>query len=116
MIRGRKYLEFLIESGSSGSRYTVKVFKNSDNPVISCTCAAGENGTHCKHRLMLIDGNDSDVVESTNTVEELNEILAGTELAVIIKRMKQEEVAAKIAQATLKKTKKQLSKALLGHF
>lgn len=107
-------MEFLVKSRSSGSEYTITVFDQGPNPVITCTCPAGANGQYCKHRFALIDGDDREVVESTHSVLDLAAVVAETPLAATIEYMREQERAVAAAQAELKRAKKKVAAAMRG--
>ena len=55
--------------GSSPEPYTVRFIRNSPSELSAfCSCRAGENGQHCKHRIMILQGDKKSIV-SDNSVE-----------------------------------------------
>jgi hypothetical protein len=57
-------INFLVQ-GSAPEPYEVTFLNKEDGLLIFCTCPAGENGKHCKHRLALIEG-DAGAIVSRN--------------------------------------------------
>jgi uncharacterized Zn finger protein len=43
-------------TGSDGDVYEVNAERSGATLSITCTCGAGQNGLHCKHRLALLSG------------------------------------------------------------
>lgn len=113
-IRKGIVLEFLIKSKSSGSEYMVKAYFDGEHPVLTCSCPAGENGKYCKHRFALIEGDESEVVDASNSAAELAEALNGTALGATIAEMRDHERAVKAAQAELTKIKKRVASQMRG--
>jgi len=112
-------MNFVVQSKSSGNEYTVQVFATEDGPVITCDCPAGENGQYCKHRLALISGDESEVVEVVEAdapVGEIAKLFAGSRLEAAISAMYKQEAVVKKAQADLRAIKKTVANAMLGHF
>jgi uncharacterized Zn finger protein len=54
-------INFLVQ-GSAPEPYEVTFLNKEDDLLIFCTCPAGENGKHCKHRLALIEGDAGAIV------------------------------------------------------
>lgn len=106
----------------STDQYTVTVTKTDDSKVsVTCTCAAGQNFTLCKHRMNILQGDTSllvadqnesyasarQLIESSGIMQEKSRLDAalaetGKELAVLKKEMdklKKKDNAAKKAFA-----------------
>lgn len=107
-------MEFLVKSKSSGSEYTVKVFAERTEPVLTCTCLAGGSGQSCKHRFAIMDGDARDVVKSTHDVGDVVALLRGTRLAETVTRMRDQEKAIASGQAELKRLKKEVAQLMHG--
>ena len=60
-------ITFLVQ-GSSDEPYEVDFYKEDDKLKAFCTCMAGENRTHCKHRLSILAGSEKHIV-SGNALE-----------------------------------------------
>jgi hypothetical protein len=107
-------MKFMIKSKSSGSIYTVGVSENDGNPVIKCSCPAGDRGQYCKHRFALIGGDDHEVIEATHDISDLVEFVRGTRLVETIYFMQTKEAEIREAQAGLKAIKKQIARMMHG--
>ena len=71
-------LKFIVR-GSKGDEYEIIAEKSQTSLRISCTCAAGMQGTWCGHRLALIGGDTSSLLSgSEEDMKSLREMLTGT--------------------------------------
>lgn len=105
-------LEFEVE-GSSGEIYTVTFKQKGANLNAYCTCPAGENNIHCKHRIALMGGDDSNLLsENTADIMRLKTILQGTELESAYKRMHEATNKLDTAKRELASAKKVLTRAM----
>ncbi|MCA0905149.1 SWIM zinc finger family protein [Ruegeria marisrubri] len=109
-------MKFTFKSSSSDAEYTVTVEKTQDDILIFCTCPAGENGQQCKHRLSILEGDDSKVISATHPASEVAAILPGTRLGNSLVYLRECEAMLASSQAALKKAKKQVARAMHGHF
>lgn len=107
-------MKFSVRSRSSGEIYDIRVVQSAGPIAILCTCAAAENGTHCKHRLALISGDAGDLVGGTHSIEDLRAAIAGSNIEAAIRRVSEQEALIAAEQAKLKAAKKALSQALMG--
>ena len=48
--------------GSAADPYEVTFLKSDDNLLVFCTCPAGENRRHCKHRVAIMHGSGQNIV------------------------------------------------------
>jgi uncharacterized Zn finger protein len=105
---GRKALEkisFLVQ-GSCAEPYKVIFYKGSDKNLYStCTCDAGKNGQHCKHRISLILGDTENVV--SNNISDIDIIASWLSESNIEDAMKR----LNAAEEDLEKAKKKVSEA-----
>ena len=109
-------MKFIFKSSSTDEEYTVTVEEMPGEVSIFCTCPAGSNGTHCKHRLAILDGDDSKTIRATHPAAEVKAVLAGTQLGASLDHLKECEMQAAEATANLKAAKKQLARAMEGRF
>lgn len=107
-------MDFTVRSQSSEELYNVHAYLDGHAPVITCTCAAGQKGTYCKHRIALINGDDKDVVEATHSAEKLAAELAGSAIVTAMMEIKDLEKAADELKAKIKKSKNELARLMLG--
>lgn len=93
--------------GSQGDLYRITFAFDGDRAAATCTCPAGEQGTWCKHRTALLDG-DVTALRSDNASEAatVKDRLAGTSLGDAYSRWVEAEdraVAAKKAADAAKR-------------
>lgn len=106
-----------ITSTSSGNTYDITAIENEGRISLQCSCAAGEKGSFCKHRLQILTGNYSGV---TGDIEEVKAILSTdavkkftVEYLSTLKTLEADEKRIKMAIAD---HKKKFSRALLSGF
>lgn len=104
---------FLVK-GSSPDPYIVAVHKTSKGAVrITCTCRAGENGQHCKHRVALILGDISALVSGNeNDITMLHSLLKGDPILTAIGEVGAKEKAFEAAKRALAQAKRDLAAAM----
>ena len=107
-------MQFIVRSQSSGEEYEIVLFKGPGKIALHCSCPAGSTGQHCKHRLALIDGDDSAVIRASHTVDELKDAIMGSEIHSMVERVRAQEALVIAAQAELKKLRKALGRAMIG--
>lgn len=80
----RSEISFLVK-GSKPEPYTV-TFKFDDKSFIAiCTCPAGEEGMHCKHRLGILSGDLSNILKvNKEEVAQLMESYSKSELKILL--------------------------------
>jgi hypothetical protein len=67
--------------GSETEPYDVTFIKDDSNLFCTCTCKAGKNNTHCKHRIRILQGNPEAIIgENQNDVNIVASWLPGTQL------------------------------------
>lgn len=102
-------------AGSSGSRYEVQFVREDAQVYAYCTCKAGVNGLHCKHRVALLAGDRSAVTSSNVTeLEALASWLPGSDLAAALDEFEAADREAKAANSRLSKAKKILAGTMRG--
>lgn len=107
-----KSLVFLVK-GSSPDPYRVTFSRNGKNITAFCTCPAGENGQHCKHRLEILAGSATNVVsENVEQVAEVASWLPGSDIEDAWVEVKRLEYEAGEIKAQLSQAKKELAKAM----
>ena len=73
-------IEFLIQ-GSAEERYRITFMRRSETNLSAyCTCVAGQDGQHCEHRLDILRGDVSSVVEATGDVDVVLDWLLGSDI------------------------------------
>ncbi len=97
-------VEFSVQ-GSSETPYTVSFTFDENKLSAFCTCPAGNSGTACKHRLSVLAGSNSGIVDgSLDQIPKILLWLKGSEIEACL-----EELSA--AEAQFEKAKKQVSTA-----
>ena len=100
--------------GSSATPYLVTFHKNGTNLNASCTCAAGQNGQYCKHRIsILVDGSKEGIVsENVDQVAIVHAWLAGTDVEIALKELAAAEQRLESAKREVSSIKKKVAQAL----
>ena len=107
-------LVFLVQ-GSAAEPYRVTFRAHEGGVQMLCTCDAAAIGTHCKHRLRLLQGEATDIVsDNAASVGVLVERLAGTALARALTELVEAETAAEQAKRRVAAAKKALARAMTG--
>lgn len=107
-------LDFQIR-GSAGDAYNVLAEKVGTEVRMSCTCAAGQNGMHCKHRFMLLNGVvDHLISDNIADVTTLKSWLPGSKVEAALDDLSKAEAAVKAAQSALARSKKYVARAMSG--
>ena len=105
-------LLFLVQ-GSALAPYTVEFIKEGARLQARCTCAAGELGQACKHRLSIIDGDvDNIVSENVAQVALVPQWLKGSRLEESLMALKRAEDLAAVAKREINKAKHGLARAM----
>ena len=106
-------ITFLVQ-GSAPEPYEVSFVKRSEaNLSAYCTCPAGENGKHCKHRSEILTGSVDGIV--SDNLEEVQTVCAwmvGTDVeAALMETLQLEKEGDRIKKA-LAAAKKKLATAM----
>lgn len=107
-------MKFMIRSSSGDGEYEVTLDGGANGFAFMCTCPAGTKGQVCKHRMNLIEGDDSDVISGSHPVEALADALAGSAIVDALAQVYMLEGAVEAAKDELRKAKKVLSRAMAG--
>lgn len=107
-------IQFRVQ-GSSADPYLITFIKDGDGLVATCTCAAGEVGQSCKHRLAILNGDASAVVsENRADAEIVAGWIPGTPLASALEALATAERQLEEAKRGVSVARKRLSHALMG--
>jgi uncharacterized Zn finger protein len=100
--------------GSSSTPYLVIFQKDGANLNASCSCAAGQNGQYCKHRIsILVDGSKEGVVsENVDQVAVVHSWLHGTDVEVALAELAEAELKLEAAKRAVSSLKKRVAQAL----
>lgn len=104
--------QFLVQ-GSSPDPYKVTIVKNGVDLNAYCTCAAGQNGQPCSHRLRILSGNSEGLVGGD--VDALSAVVgwvSGTEFEFFLKELISAEDEYRSAKNRFSEAKKNFSAAM----
>jgi len=102
---------FLIQ-GSAEEPYRVTFRKTGNNLSAYCTCPAGENGQHCKHRVNILCGITSRIVSDNEArVQVVTSWLPGTDVEMALNAVLDAEKQYERAKLDLSSAKKRLARA-----
>lgn len=104
-------LHFLVQ-GSSDEPYEVIFVKENNELRASCSCAAGEMGVPCKHRMNLLQGIDKACVNGADQINLLVTWFPGTQLEQALDDLKAEELELEKAKKKLASRKKKVGMCL----
>jgi len=99
--------------GSSSDPYELTFIKDGDSLTALCNCPAGTFGNHCKHRIAILDGDNSaviadDVVKTGIVVE----WLVGTDVESALAELREVEANKDLSKPDLVAAKRKLAKAM----
>jgi uncharacterized Zn finger protein len=102
--------------GSKGDKYQVQF--GLDNGVLfaTCTCQAGLNGSHCKHRVALLCGDVSDLTsKNSHELALILPHLEGSRLKAALDEFAEASEIHNAAKRRLDKAKKKLTDAMFNN-
>jgi uncharacterized Zn finger protein len=104
--------EFVVQ-GSAPEPYHVTFEKEGNRFNAYCTCPAGQNGMHCKHRLNILKGSAKKILSDNHSdVEEVVSWLPETDLEKAINQLERLEKEAAKIKKQLSIAKKQLAQSM----
>jgi len=101
--------------GSAPEPYTVTFIKRTENNLSAyCSCPAGENGLHCKHRINILMGETKGIVsDNLGDVSIVQAWVPGTDIEEkLLKALRLESEFNRIKKE-LSTAKKELAQAML---
>lgn len=98
--------------GSRGDEYVVTITRVGALVNALCTCAAGQNGSFCRHRVGILTGDMAGAIPHDDNKDDLAALLQGSALADALQRYREAEAAVEVAQAEFARVKKALSRAM----
>ena len=107
-------LQFEVQ-GSAAEPYEV-VIKRRDEQNLSayCSCPAGQNGMHCKHRIGILIGKPKGVVgDRADDLKTIETWVDGSDIASSLFELNAAEAELESLKSKVKKLKKTLAKAML---
>ena len=103
-------LEFIVRSSSSDEVYFLKAYETQAGVRFTCSCPAGENGQHCKHRIALANGDTSRLAQPNDVaVKALIAMLSTTSIPQTVTRIVELEQIAASIKKEISEEKKKLS-------
>ena len=106
-------VEFTVQ-GTSATPYTVSFIFEENKLGAFCTCAAGNSGTACKHRLSILAGSGAGIVSGDLTqLPKVITWLKGSEIETCLRELSAAEAALEKAKTQVSKAKKKLSSAMV---
>jgi len=99
--------------GSSSDPYELTFIKDGDSLTALCNCPAGTFGNVCKHRVAILDGDNSAVTDDdrgkTGIVAQW---LAGTDVEAALAELREVEAGTDSSKPDLLAAKRKLAKAM----
>jgi len=99
--------------GSSSDPYELTFIKDGSSLTALCNCPAGTFGNLCKHRVAILDGDSTAVVdddgEKTGVIVEW---LIGTDVETALKEMREFEASSESSKPDLVAAKRKLAKTM----
>lgn len=108
-------LNFQVRSSSSNEIYDIRVLAFDGGLTMTCTCPAGTNGQHCKHRIGILDGDISALaLGSAEDVAHVARLMPGTALEAAYHAKLNADLEVDAAKRKAKKASVALGRAFLG--
>lgn len=105
-------INFLVQ-GSAADPYEITFIKDGDNLTALCTCPAGINGKHCKHRFGILDGSTKGIVsDNLNDVKTVGIWLSGTDIEEAVVELRKAERLFEAAKKDLSAAKKKVARVM----
>lgn len=101
-------------AGSEGDIYKATFERTGDSLRALCTCPAGEMGTHCKHRLAVLNGDFSRVAGDSDVdiAQEVASLIQGTGIERAMRALAEAEQRLAAANAEVKRHKAALGRLM----
>ena len=100
--------------GSAPEPYVITIRRRDGEVLALCTCQAGENGLHCKHRIAILSGENPGVLADADKLPLVVAWLPGTKLAASLAEFATAEESFRIADLAFKSVKKKLGRTMFG--
>ena len=106
--------DLLVKSSDGETTYVVQFILDAEKLSVFCTCSAGEFGKICKHKLALLNGDRSLLVDDGDTLgfAEVQGWIKQSEWPTLLNLFNESEEKFKVAQAELAKIKKRVEAAM----
>jgi len=103
---------FLVQ-GSALEPYEVKFIKDGNKFTALCTCPAGQNGLHCKHRIGILTGSTQGIVsDNINQLETVISWLPGSDIEAVLNDVLEAEKVFEESKKILQRLKKKLARVM----
>ena len=107
-------VQFLVQ-GSDPEPYAVTFHRRGSELRASCTCRAGQFGSHCKHRIAILIGNPAAIVsENEEDCATVAEWLNDSPWSEAVAEFVEAERVLGSAKRRVAKAKKQMSRMMTG--
>lgn len=100
--------------GSQPGPYEVSFKRTGTGAIIKCTCQAGQLTNLCKHKVGLLTGDITDVVEGADTLQSALAWVEGTPITAALAEYINSETALDAAKKRNATAKKDLAKAMIS--
>lgn len=109
-----------VKSSSNNDGYTITLNRTKDSLLtMLCDCKAGQNGLVCKHRIAVVSGNQSILVDAqrdNDAWEECQHLLGQSALPGLVAELAAKELALDVLKRDLANSKKKIGNYLLSGF
>ncbi len=111
---GKEVVEFKVQ-GSAKEPYTTTIIKFDGSITATCTCSAAANGTFCKHRIGIFQGESKGIVSPNKAdVSRVADWFKGSSIERVLQQISEKEAQAESIKSDIQKLKKDLSKVMKG--
>jgi hypothetical protein len=99
--------------GSSSDPYELTFIKDGSSLTALCDCPAGTFGNLCKHRVAILDGDTTAVIDDGGEkADVIVQWLIGTDVESALKEMREVEASSEASKPDLVTAKRKLAKAM----
>lgn len=99
--------------GSSTDPYEVTFIKDGDSLTALCSCPAGQYGNYCKHRIAILEGDNTAIVsDNAYQAATVGNWLKGTDVAAALSEFRNIEETGDQAKSVLVAAKRKLARAM----
>lgn len=99
--------------GSSADPYETIFIKDGESLTALCDCPAGSFNNVCKHRVNILDGDTSAVLEEdTAKVQQVVEWLVGTDVEAALRELRDIEARKDVPKEEVVTAKRKLARAM----
>jgi uncharacterized Zn finger protein len=103
--------------GSEDEPYEIRIVRQDEGKLSAyCTCQAGTNGMHCKHRIGILTGKPENLIEPKKNKESLLTVAGwfrGSDIEAVLTQLTAAEEEYEAIKSKISRLKKSLAKAML---